>query len=57
MSTLFYVINRKNLCKGCEYAKDRFRDSCYCVMYGIIITYGKEKCKGYEPVKKQEEEQ
>ena len=54
MSTLFHVINRTNLCKGCEYAKDRFRESCYCTMYGIIITYGKEKCKGYEPMKKQE---
>lgn len=43
-----------NLCKGCRFAKDRFRESCFCVQYGIIITYGKKTCKGYKPLRKQD---
>ena len=54
MSSLFYVINRQNICKSCRYSKDHFRESCYCVQYGFIVTYGKEKCKGYKPLTKKE---
>ena len=43
-----YLIPKKNICQSCRNAKDKFRESCYCVQYGIIVTYGKTKCKGYE---------
>ena len=57
MSKLFYVINNPvNLCKGCQHSKDRFRENCYCVQYGIIISYGKKACKGYKPMRKTEVE-
>ena len=46
-----------NICKICRNAKDRFRESCYCVQYGIIVTYGKSKCKGYKPMTKKEMEE
>ena len=36
------------VCKECTHARDRHGDSCYCVLYGIIIGYGKEKCRGFE---------
>ena len=57
MSKLFYVINNPvNLCKGCQHSKDRYKESCYCVQYGIIISYGKKACKGYKAKKKMEDE-
>lgn len=43
-----------NLCKQCPYAKDRHGEACYCTMYGYIVSFGKEKCHGYEQVRKQE---
>lgn len=43
--------NAQNVCKSCANAKDRFGESCYCIKYGIIITYGKAKCKGHEQVR------
>ena len=47
----------KNICKSCVYAKNRFREACYCVKYGIIISYGKEACTGYYQDKKELEEE
>ena len=41
-------INSSNICKTCRNAKDRYKESCFCTQYGIIVTYGKEKCKGYK---------
>ena len=35
-------------CKSCVYARDRWRDSCYCTRYGVILYHGKRMCKGYE---------
>ena len=56
MSKLFHPTYRElNKCRSCLNAKDRFKESCYCIKYGIIITYGKGKCKGYEPALKTKE--
>ena len=51
----FFPKDRQNICNICRYAKDRFRESCYCTMYGIIISFGKVKCKGYEQVRQSED--
>ena len=56
MSKPIWMIRETNICKTCSHSKDRFKESCYCTMYGIIVTYGKSKCKGYEPYHKKEEE-
>ena len=34
-------------CVDCEFARNKFRDSCYCVKYGITIGYHKVSCGGY----------
>ena len=52
MSKPIWMIRETNICKTCNHSKDRFKESCYCTMYGIIVTYGKSKCKGYEPYRK-----
>ena len=52
MSKPIWMIRETNICKTCSHSKDRFKESCYCTMYGIIVTYGKKKCKGYEPCRK-----
>ena len=57
MSKLIWIIRESNICKTCSNSKDRFKESCYCTMYGIIVTYGKNKCKGYEPFRKDKEEE
>ena len=36
------------ICRKCRYAKDKFRDMCYCVKYGFIIGFTKNKCRGFE---------
>ena len=35
-------------CMRCRNARDRFGESCYCTLYGIIIGYSKESCRGFE---------
>ena len=45
---------QQNLCKRCKYAKDVFRESCYCAMYGIIFSNGKRACEGYEQIRSNE---
>ena len=35
-------------CMNCEWAKSKFRESCYCVKYGIVIGYTKITCKGWK---------
>ena len=52
MSKPIWMIRETNICKTCNHSKDRFKESCYCTMYGIIVTYGKNKCKGYDPFRK-----
>ena len=52
---VYFPTNRKNLCNTCKCAKDKFRESCYCTKYGIIITYGKAECRGYEQVRESED--
>lgn len=47
---------KDNICKYCQHSKDRFRESCYCIMYGIIVTYGKQKCRGFQQIGKEEKE-
>ena len=47
-------INRSNICKTCRNAKDKYKEACFCTQYGIIIGYGKEKCKGYKSYPKKE---
>ena len=39
---------KDTLCPSCKFAKDRFRESCYCVKYGIVIGYSKKECRGYK---------
>ena len=56
MGSPIWIVNNKNICKACRHSKDRFKESCYCTMYGIIISYGKKKCNSYERVKAKEEE-
>lgn len=56
MSRPIWIIKDSNICKTCQHSKDRFKESCYCTMYGIIVAYGKSKCKGYEPCHKKDEE-
>ena len=50
----FFPKNRQNICNSCKWSKDRFRESCYCTMFGIIISYGRADCRGYEQIQKQE---
>ena len=47
-------IKSSNICKTCQNGKDRYKESCFCTQYGIIVTYGKEKCKGYKSYPKKE---
>ena len=56
MSRPIWMIKESNICKACSHSKDRFKESCYCTMYGIIVTYGKSKCKGYDPFRKDDKE-
>ena len=57
MSKPIWIIRESNICKNCSNSKDRFKESCYRTMYGIIVTYGKSKCKGYDPFRKDKEEE
>lgn len=57
MSRPIWIIKDNNICKTCQNGKDRFRESCFCTQYGIIITYGKTKYKGYNPYPKKEKEE
>lgn len=36
------------LCAECKHGKDRYKTSCYCVKYGIMIGYSKRECRGFE---------
>lgn len=36
------------VCLNCHWAKQKFRESCYCARYGIIIGYSKMECTGYK---------
>ena len=38
-----------NICKDCKWGKDHFKDACYCVQYGYIVSKAKTKCGGYKP--------
>ena len=57
MSTPIWIINNTNICKTCQNSKDRYKESCFCTQYGIIVTYGKTKCKGYTPHQKKDKEE
>ena len=37
-----------SVCASCAHARQKFRESCYCVQYGITIGYGKIDCKGWK---------
>lgn len=41
-------IKRNSCCLDCQHARQRFRESCYCIKYGITIGYGKVSCEGYK---------
>jgi len=41
-------IEQDGVCLSCKHAKQKFRESCYCVKYGITIGYSKLDCGGYE---------
>ena len=47
---------RDGVCLSCKYAKNRFRESSFCVLYGYIIGYPKIDCRGYKRDKVQEPE-
>ena len=44
-------------CRNCNNAKDTYKDSCFCVYYGILRTRPKKDCWGWEKRKEEEEEQ
>lgn len=37
-----------SLCADCKWAKDHFKESCYCTYYGYIRFRGRDDCWGYE---------
>lgn len=39
---------KREICRECQYAKDKFGQSCYCTKYGMIIGYSKHECRGFE---------
>ena len=39
---------KREICRECKNARDRYGGSCYCVKYGIIIGYSKRECRGFE---------
>ena len=41
-------VQGKGVCPSCKWAKQKNRESCYCVKYGIIIGYSKIECRGHE---------
>lgn len=43
-----YAMAKKAVCLECEHARQKFKESCYCVKYGIIIGYSKTECRGFE---------
>lgn len=57
MSRPIWLINDRNICKTCQNGKDRYKDACFCTCYGIIISYGKTACKGYNPYPKKKMEE
>lgn len=40
--------DRPKICTECAHARDKFGESCFCVLYGIIIGYSKTECRGFE---------
>jgi hypothetical protein len=36
------------VCLNCHWARQKFRESCFCVKYGITIGYSKISCKGWK---------
>ena len=44
-----------NVCRTCQHAKDHYKEACFCTNYGIMISYGKTKCKGHKPYPKKED--
>lgn len=43
-----YAREPELLCPKCEHARQKFRESCFCTQYGIIIGYSKTICGGFE---------
>lgn len=41
-------VQKPGVCLSCEHAKQKHRESCYCVKYGMIIGYSKTECRGFE---------
>ena len=41
-------VEKDGVCISCRFARQQFRESCYCTKYGITIGYSKTECKGYE---------
>ena len=44
-------------CRNCNNAKDTYKDSCFCVYYGILRTKPKKDCLGREEQPKAEKEE
>ena len=38
----------RKLCAECVHGKDKGGGGCYCIKYGFVIGYQKEKCRGFE---------
>lgn len=43
-------------CRNCNNAKDKYKDSCFCVYYGILRTRPKKDCWGWEQKEQPEAE-
>lgn len=45
-----------SICEYCKWSKDKvknqFVNACFCTEYGIIIAKRKERCRGFEQVRK-----
>ena len=37
-----------DVCRKCAHARDKGGGGCYCVLYGILIGYGKTDCRGFK---------
>ena len=47
MDVPIWIISAGNICKICQHGKDRYKEACFCDLYGVMVSYGKTKCKGF----------
>lgn len=50
-------MNERNVCVDCYWARDRRNGAHFCVKKGVLISYPKLSCKGYERERTENREQ